>query len=177
MEFDPIITPRNLTFDNESEFGFELEMEKNTSSANKLRSNNIKKKIAILAKTKTALIRYIYSSQFWQLVSLKKLPFQILVPVLLAHILPRHPLSISASVISSSADLRSSSRSLPKMTACKHAMASTSNPEAVQIAHMTQRNFLQSAASLARTIQSRKTCSLFSNPSGTSSFIRQSFNS
>ncbi|KAK8347129.1 hypothetical protein V6Z11_A07G264800 [Gossypium hirsutum] len=39
------------------------------------------------------------------------------------------------------------------MTACKHAMASTSNPEAVQIAHMTQRNFLQSAASLARTIQ------------------------
>ncbi|KAK5820524.1 hypothetical protein PVK06_025571 [Gossypium arboreum] len=49
MEFDPIITPRNLTFDNESEFGFELEMEKNTSSANKLRSNNIKKKIAIVA--------------------------------------------------------------------------------------------------------------------------------
>ncbi|MBA0847459.1 hypothetical protein Goshw_018295 [Gossypium schwendimanii] len=44
MDFDPIITPRNLTFDNEFEFGFELEMEKNTSSANKLRSNNINKK-------------------------------------------------------------------------------------------------------------------------------------
>ncbi|KAH1128672.1 hypothetical protein J1N35_000050 [Gossypium stocksii] len=48
MDFDPIITPRNLTFDNVFEFGFELEMEKNTSGANKLRSNNIKKKIAIV---------------------------------------------------------------------------------------------------------------------------------
>ncbi|TYI18108.1 hypothetical protein ES332_A07G068400v1 [Gossypium tomentosum] len=67
-----------------------------------------------------------------------------------SHILHRHPLSISTSVISWSADLRSresfsistnfSPRSLPKMTACKHAMTSASNPKD-QIAHMAQMNF------------------------------------